>query len=116
MFLHPRIAIQKPKETFFAAVSIPCFEYWLLLHFEYTTKPFAKTATSSVGEQVLRDLKRFIPDYEKGCEKVFSSLYEQLEFAKSNAERALVCASKNHTDNPSTNIHTLVHFLQNLRE
>ncbi|HDZ61640.1 MAG TPA: RloB domain-containing protein [Nitrospirae bacterium] len=30
----------KPKNIFKAITSIPCFEYWLLLHYEFSTKPF----------------------------------------------------------------------------
>jgi len=35
-------AIRKasPRNTFEAIHSVPCFEYWLLLHFTYTTKPY----------------------------------------------------------------------------
>ena len=40
-------------------VSNPTFEVWFLLHFKYTTKYFAD------GEAVIRELKRYIPDYEK---------------------------------------------------
>ena len=36
-----KIAAAKPKDTFVATTSVPCFEYWLLLHFDYTTAPFA---------------------------------------------------------------------------
>ena len=39
--------------------SMPSIEYWFLLHFTYTTKEFVNC------EEVLRDLKRYIPDYAK---------------------------------------------------
>ncbi len=40
-------------------VSNPTFEIWFLLHFRYTTKFFAD------GDTVIKDLKKFIPDYDK---------------------------------------------------
>jgi hypothetical protein len=42
------------------AVSTPAFEYWLLLHFVYTDRPFR-----NAGE-VISALKEYLPDYEKG--------------------------------------------------
>lgn len=109
------IVSKKPSSTFYATTSVPCFEYWLLLHFEYTTKPYARAGSSSVGNEVLKKLVAVMPDYEKGGKKLFSSLFEQLEFAKSNAARALQEANDNHTDNPSTNVHELVEYLQNIK-
>ncbi|MBV1929528.1 MAG: RloB family protein [Gammaproteobacteria bacterium] len=110
-----RVSAQKPIDVFYAAVSIPCFEYWLLLHFKYTTKPYAETGTSSIGNEVLKELKGMIPEYAKGSNEIFSSLYPQLELAKKNAERSLQCANDNHTDNPSTRVHELIDYLQNLK-
>jgi hypothetical protein len=107
---------KSPKGTFFAAQSIPCFEYWLILHFKYTTKPYAATGKSSIGDEVLKDLKSLMPDYEKGNKNIFSSLHTQLDFAKENSIRALQYAQNNYTDNPSTHIHKLVEYLQNLKD
>jgi hypothetical protein len=38
-----KIATKRPKNIYYTAVSIPSFEYWLLLHFNYTTKPYTAT-------------------------------------------------------------------------
>lgn len=45
-------AIQKvnntqPVDVFFIISSVPCFEYWVLLHFEYTTQAFTHTDSRS---------------------------------------------------------------------
>ena len=40
-------------------VSNPVFELWLLMHFRYTTKFFRD------GSEVISELKKYIPDYEK---------------------------------------------------
>ena len=37
-----RVIKQKPsKGVFYAIVSVPCFEYWLILHYQYTTQPYS---------------------------------------------------------------------------
>ncbi len=33
-----------PKAKWFVVTSVPCFEYWLLLHFNYTTQPYYPVA------------------------------------------------------------------------
>ena len=102
-------------ETFYATRSIPCFEYWLILHFKYTTKPYSAKGKSSIGDEVLKDLISFMPGYKKGSKNVFSSLYDKLDFAKNNAQMTLKYAQENSTDNPSTCVHELVDYLQNLK-
>ncbi|WP_435235906.1 RloB family protein [Psychromonas sp. PT13] len=110
------IAAKVPKKIYIAAVSVPCFEYWLLLHFQYTTKPYHATGNSSIGNEVLKELKKFIPNYTKGNRNIFSLLIDQVEFAKQNSIRALNHSEKNHTDNPSTKIHELVDYLQTMKD
>lgn len=104
-----------PIGAFTAINSVPCFEYWLLLHFAYTTKPYATLPNNSAGTQVLNELLNYIPDYQKGCSDVFVQLFPQLEFAKQNAARSLAAAQENHTDNPSTKVQELIIFLQNIK-
>lgn len=106
----------KPQKTFFAITSVPCFEYWLLLHFIHTTKPYMPLHGNSAGDQVLSDLRTYIADYQKGAINVFSDLFGQLEFAKRNAARTLEEAERNGTDNPSTRIHELVGYLQEINK
>jgi len=104
-----------PKGIFFAITSVPCFEYWLLLHFCYTTKPFEPLPGNSAGNQMLRELKKYMPDYEKGQEDIFPILLDQLEHAKHNAARSLDAGKSGHTDNPSTHVHLLVEYLQQIK-
>jgi len=110
-----RIKRATPKRTFFAITSVPCFEYWLLLHFQYTTKPYEPLQGNSAGNQVLRALKAVVPDYEKGKQDIFPMLLDQIEFAKHNAVRALEAGKSGHTDNPSTHVHELVEYLQQIK-
>ncbi|RLT88008.1 RloB family protein [Ketobacter sp. GenoA1] len=105
-----------PKDTYFTISSVPSFEYWLLLHFVYSTRPYTALPGNSSGNQVLTELKNYISDYEKGRRTIFSELIEQLEQAKNYAKRALQESERNQTDNPSTRVHELVEVLQNLKD
>jgi hypothetical protein len=110
-------AINGPKANreFAAIVSVPCFEYWLLLHFTYTTQPFEAAGNKSCGDQVVHELKKYLPSYQKADKGIFIELLPSLNFAKANAERALKAALAIQTDNPSTWVHGLVNYLQNLK-
>ena len=110
-----KVAGAKPKGVFFTATSVPCFEYWLLLHFSYTTAPYSAVGGVSAGTAVLKALQAVWPEYTKASPGVFISLLDQLEFAKANAARVFEEARKNHTDNPTTRIHELVEYLQNIK-
>jgi len=61
-----------------SAVSDPCFEYWLLLHFEYSTSPCPDCAS------VTKLLKSHYPNYDKG--QVHHALIESLPVAVRNAQ------------------------------
>lgn len=104
-----------PKHTFVAVNSVPCFEYWLLLHFNYTTHPYTAQHNNSACNQVLAELSVYMPGYAKGQKDVFARLADQLDCAIKNASRALQAAQANSTDNPSTRVHELVAFLQNIK-
>lgn len=105
----------KPKGVFSAIASFPCFEYWLLLHFCYTTKAYENLPDNSSGKQLLSELKAYMPDYEKGKNNVFTSLLGQLEFAKANSKRAMDASESTGIKNPSTQIHELVTYLQAIK-
>lgn len=109
------IAIATPRNTFIAINSVPCFEYWLLLHFIYSTRPYTALPGNSAGNQLLRELKGYMAGYEKGANSVFATLIGELEFAKNNAERSLRETEANGTDNPSTRVHEMVSFLQSIK-
>jgi len=104
-----------PRDTFVAINSVPCFEYWLLLHFENTTKPYAPLPGNSACNQVLTDLRKYIPCYSKGDEDIFSQLVEKIHFAINNARSTLKAALEAGADNPTTRVHELVGYLQNIK-
>jgi len=89
------------------AISNPAFEYWYLLHFEYTTRPFAN------ADEVVRALKALLPDYAKSRD-VFSELYPHTDTAIERAKRVLANRpdSSNLFPNPSTWVFRLVETLK----
>lgn len=62
------------KASIQIAISNPCFEFWYLLHFRYTTAHFRDY------NAVLDALRPFLPDYEKNSD-VFEKLAAQLPTA-----------------------------------
>lgn len=89
-----------------AVVSDPCFEYWLLLHFEYTTRPFDKVGGC---EQATRMLRRYANDYRKGDRRFFESLSDLRDTAIRNAERAARAGRS-----PATDVGRLIKRLRDL--
>lgn len=95
------------------ADSSPCFEYWLLLHLEYTTAPMEWFA--DVKPRLVKALGR---DYAKNCKesaKLIPPLVEKFKIAMERAEQA----RKHHEGagtaippNPSTNVDLLVEAIQ----
>ncbi len=100
-----------------ALVSYPCFEFWLILHFEYTRSPFAPSGGSSAADVVLRKLKS-IPQmigYSKGeIDGQFEKLMPYLSIAKENARKTILDALSNGNMNPSTSINILIDRLEEL--
>ena len=102
------------NHIFYAITSVPCFEFWLILHFTPTTKPFARTGERSPGDNTRHELKRFLPMYEKGAKDIYKQTKEYTDIAIQRAYKAKEAADKVNTDNPSTLVHTLVEYLHGL--
>jgi hypothetical protein len=98
------------RARFDAITSIPCFEYWVLLHFEYTT------AAMPQYSDVRRRLRAFsgLRHYEKADRGVFAKTRDELESALKRADRANRAARQADTDNPTTNMPVLIRYLQQL--
>jgi hypothetical protein len=96
--------------VFEAITSIPCFEYWILLHFEYTTTPFPRFADL---EPRLRRIPE-LADYTKGASGLFELTASRLDQALAHAKRANQAAQRSGTDNPTTGMGELIGYLQAL--
>ena len=102
------------RNNFQAARSWPCFEYWLLLHFGYQRKPFSPTQGKTAAQNCGSALKAELPTYSKGMKGIFAQLLPSIDKAKKNAIKALRDADKTSNSNPSTEVHRLVEYLQDL--
>lgn len=74
--------INKIKDLY-PIISIICFEYWVLLHYEFTTKPF------ETCNQLVNYLKaKYYPNYAKE-ENCFYTLLPKLDTAISNGKKVV---------------------------
>ena len=104
------------KSKIFAIPSIPCFEFWLLLHFAYTTKPFDAAFGDSICSKVIEELKSYLPSYQKGNQDIFNKIQDKMDDAITNARRVDLFHKTSGTDNPSTMVHSLVEYLRDLKK
>jgi hypothetical protein len=100
----------------FAIPSVPCFEFWLLLHFTYTTRPFDAPAGDSICSEVIEELKKHLSLYQKGQHDVFYKIQDKLDKAITNARRVEQFHKTSGTVNPSTLVHSLVEYLRDLKK
>lgn len=94
---------------FKAIASVPCFELWLLLHFEDIQSPLHRN-------DVVHRLKRHIPGYEKGAGGIFAATRSQLAVAVGRAQALAVRFGPDTDPEPYTGIGDLVNVLVSLRE
>jgi hypothetical protein len=84
IYLKRRIA--KYQDRLFIALSVPCFEYWLLLHCKYSTRSFATCAES---ETVLKTIDEFKTYQKPSLLPHQDVLINQHNQAKVNAQTLL---------------------------
>ncbi len=95
------------------ALSNPCFEFWLLLHFVKTGKLFQSS------KEVSKELKKHYPHYAKGDGSIFHQIYSDTDQAMTNAEAILEekgCSEDLQDCNPSTHVHRLVQELRQVND
>ncbi|NEP54905.1 MAG: RloB domain-containing protein [Moorea sp. SIO3C2] len=110
-------ALEQVKKFDITAIpSIPCFEFWFLLHYQYNDRPFEKC------KDVIFELKNnWIQDYDKAMD-IYSVLKPRLDKAIANAERLeqqqTEQQQKRNIDcaNPLTKVHHLVKYLQDQKD
>lgn len=87
-------------------LSDPCFEYWLLLHFEFTDRPFIAAGKGRTAcDEVIQRLGRHLPDYEKNDPGIFERCGGRVDAALHNAARA---GSSRESGTPRTDVGELV--------
>ncbi len=83
-------------------LSVPCFEYWLLLHFEATSQPFAGVRGGMTAcDQVTKRLCNHMPEYRKNDTRVFELVNEHIGEAISNAG---LIQSQSFSGSPCTDV------------
>jgi hypothetical protein len=97
------IALQK---GYHLAISNPSFEYWYILHFEPTTRPFTN------GQEAKKYLKKHIEGYDS-AKQVFPVLCSKTKNALEFCERTFQSSCQNSKDfpNPSTFVFLLVRLM-----
>ena len=106
---------KKHSAVFYAITSVPCFEFWVLLHFKYSTAPYSRSGKKSPADCLIGELCKLIPfTYDKGISNLYSKLLPLVDTAVVNAQRSEIAARSANTDNPSTKIHELISFLRSL--
>lgn len=117
--IHSQADENAKEHNIHIALSNICFELWLLLHFQYTTKPY-----DNCDELIKDKLKAKLPNYEKGNKEVFNILKDKIEQACTNARR-MNTATQNAADsswtkpyqwNPYTNVHELLEYIDEFCE
>jgi hypothetical protein len=98
-------------------VSDPCFEYWLLLHFEYATTLFGAGEKSPCRELISDKLSVYLSDYQKSDSRIITSLINpaQLKQAIAYAKRSYESAQRDGRKSPLTQVHMLIEYLMNLK-
>ena len=94
-------------------VSNPCFEVWFVLHYRCSTHVY------SDGGEVIKDLRRFIPDYQKNTD-VTASLSGMLDTAMENARKLVEYCEEmgyhwpSNECNPRTDVPAIIHEIKRM--
>ena len=110
--------IRSGTELLQAIPSVPCFEYWLLLHFEKTARSYPISKDVSSCREVEKDLRARMPEYSKGMvgAKNWRRVLSGLEAARKHSGEILRQAESDPDGNsPYTHMHELVDYLEALR-
>ncbi len=109
--------IENEEDTL--ALSYPCFEYWILLHFEYKRPVFTKKSpcvdcTDKLKKRIKNE--KNLPNYKKNYNG-FGMLMDKLEIAIKNSKISCREAKNDITKNPtSTEVYKVLECLKELKK
>lgn len=102
---------KKYSNVVIVIINNPCFEYWLLLHFEFTSKFYTSYS------DLVKQLKKYLPDYHKSQvyytkqnKDIYLQLSSQLQTAITNAKKL----KEFDLDNPNTGVSQMHFLLENI--
>lgn len=87
-------------------ITNPCFEFWMLLHYKYTTTQFVTKTGNTAKKQIMDVLKKLDPFFENWKEN--TPVYEHLNQYRPIAIKNSRNLRKNHNSEPSENPFTNV--------
>lgn len=90
------------KHNICVCVSAPCFEFWFLLHFIYTTRDYSDC------NNTMKELKQHWTDYTKSssCEEV--TVEDRVDEAIKNAQQLWEHLNQADADRPKTDVDLVV--------
>lgn len=93
--------------SFNAISSVPCFEAWLLMHYQDVNAPLHR-------KEALRKLKLYLPEYEKGSIGNWQATQSRLTDAINRAEHRATITNAYDGEEPYTDMFELVEKLLKL--
>lgn len=87
-------------------VSRPCIEFWLLLHFEYSTRAFLNAA------EAVNALRRHVTDYDKADRRIFGKVSAGVERAIGHAQRLKLDLAASGAHSPDSDMPRLLTMLR----
>jgi hypothetical protein len=98
----------KQLVRFYAVPTVPCFELWLLLHYQDQLAPLHRT-------EALSRLKAHIPGYAKGTTGIYALTEPRIGDANARAARLRSQFAPDDGNDPYTDVDTLVARLRAIR-
>ncbi len=103
---HNKVSKGLPKMT--AIVSNPCFEIWVLMHFECPTSPIEASGKKPVSDVLIKRIKGLGFEYAKNDGLLYSKLKPYLPTAFKHASKLEKTHKGDCHQNPYTGMHLLV--------
>lgn len=100
---------EKQRIPFEATASVPCFELWLLLHFEEVQAPLHRT-------EVYARLRGHLPGYDKGQGGHWVDTKHLLDTGTARAGVRAAATTAHDGHEPYTDMHRLVYRLLHLKD
>jgi hypothetical protein len=98
---------EKKNVAFLPIPSVPCFEFWLLLHFDDVQAYFHRN-------EIFAQLKRHLHNYEKGLDGVYAATQDRLPTASQRASKLRQRYSPHTGTDPYTGVDELVEKLKSI--